>query len=139
MYPEDLVKPMREELTSVGFKELKTADEVTSALSASSPEQTAMVIINSVCGCAAGALRPGARVAVENGIKGPKLLTVFAGQEAEAVAKVRSLCHGYAPSSPSIAFFKGGTVQSMIERRDIEGFNKLQIAEKIAKHYEQLA
>ena len=139
MYPEDLVKPMREELTSAGFKELKTAEEVKSALAVSSPDETAVVVINSVCGCAAGGLRPGVLAAVENGVKGSKLLTVFAGQEVDAVAAVRSMCHGYAPSSPAIAFFKGGTIQSMIERRDIEGFNKLQIAEKIAKHCEELA
>ena len=139
MYPEDLVKPMKEELTSVGFKELMTPADVTSALTAASPEETAVVVINSVCGCSAGGLRPAVKIALESSIKDAKLLTVFAGQEVEAVATLRSLCHGYAPSSPSVAFFKGGKFQSMIERRDIEGFNKLQIAEKIAKHCGELA
>jgi putative YphP/YqiW family bacilliredoxin len=138
MYPEDLVKPMRAELTSIGFQELKSAAEVAATLEASSPDETAFVVINSVCGCAAGGARPGVKIAVENGIKVDKLLTVFAGQDTEAVSAVRELCHGYAPSSPAMAFFKGGKIQHMIERRDIEGFNKLQIAEKISKYCSDL-
>ena len=136
MYPEYLVAPMRTDLTGAGFTELLNAEDVKSAVEA---EGTTFVVVNSVCGCAAGAARPGIKIAIENGIIASKLLTVFAGQEVDAVSKLRTLCHGFAPSSPAIAFFKGGKVQSMIERRDIEGYNKLQIAEKIVKHCAELA
>jgi putative YphP/YqiW family bacilliredoxin len=139
MYDENLVAPMRKELTEIGFQELRSPDDVVTALEQiSTPEETAMVVVNSVCGCAAGGARPGIRLAVENGLKVDKLLTVFAGQDGPAVSKARDYFHGFAPSSPSIAFLKGGKIQSMIERRDIEGFNKLQIAEKILKHSEAM-
>ena len=139
MYDENLVAPMRQELTTIGFKELRSAEQVEQELGSASPEETAIVVVNSVCGCAAGAARPGIRIAVENGLGVSKLLTVFAGQDVEAVAKARSYFLGYAPSSPAIAFFKGGKIQSMIERREIEGFNKLQISEKILKYSQALS
>ena len=137
-YPEQLCAPMRQELTGIGFTELKDAQQVDASIPNS--QGTLLLIVNSVCGCAAGSARPAVKLALtKSEIKPDSLVTVFAGQEVEAVAAVRSLCHGFAPSSPAIAFFKGGAILSMIERRDIEGFNKLQIAEKIAKHCEGLA
>ena len=119
MYPEELVAPMRTDLTSVGFTELKTAEEVDNQLK---KPGTNLLVINSVCGCAAGAARPGVKWAVENSSKKPDALTtVFAGVDQEAVTKAREYTMPYPPSSPSIALFKDGELVHFIERHHIEG------------------
>lgn len=129
MYPEELVAPMREDLTTVGFLELKTADEVEKHLD--KQKGTSLVVINSVCGCAAGSARPGVKAAVENSSKKPDhLVTVFAGVDKEAVAKAREYTAPYPPSSPSIALFKDGELVHFVERHHIEG----RPAEMIASH-----
>lgn len=133
MYPEHLVAPMRTDLTSVGFKEFKSADEVDDHLE--DHEGTTLLVINSVCGCAAGAARPGVKMAVNNSSKKPgTLATVFAGVDQEATAKAREYTLPYPPSSPSIALFKDGELVHFIERHHIEGRS----AEMIAKHLEQV-
>ena len=133
MYPEELVAPMRADLTVAGFKELKTGSEVVDHLEDN--QGTALVVINSVCGCAAGAARPGVKLAVENSAKKPnELLTVFAGVDQEAVAKAREYTAPYPPSSPSIALFKDGELIHFVERHHIEGRS----AEMIADHLLQV-
>ena len=129
MYPEDLVAPMRADLTSVGFTELKTEEAVDQHLT--DHEGTTLMVINSVCGCAAGAARPGVKWAVQNSDKKPgALTTVFAGVDQEAVAKAREYTLPYPPSSPSIALFKDGELVHFVERHHIEGRN----AEMIGNH-----
>ena len=129
MYPEELVAPMRTDLTSVGFEELKTAEAVDKHLT--DHKGTTLMVINSVCGCAAGAARPGVKWAVEMTNKKPDhLTTVFAGVDQEAVAKAREYTLPYPPSSPSIALFKDGELVHFVERHHIEGRN----AEMIGNH-----
>ena len=123
MYPEELVIPMREDLTEVGFQELRTPQDVDQLLG-SEQEGTTLVVVNSVCGCAAGAARPGVKWAVANSDKKPTILsTVFAGVDMEATAKVREYCLPFPPSSPSIALFKDGELVHFVERHHIEGRN----------------
>lgn len=119
LYPEELVSPMREELTSVGFQELRTTDEVDSILA--EQKGTTLVVVNSVCGCAAGNARPGIRIAMKNAIKPDQLTTVFAGVDREATERARSYILGYPPSSPSMALFKDGELVHFIPRLAIEG------------------
>ena len=129
MYPEELVAPMRTDLTSVGFTELKTSEEVDNHLT--DHKGTTLMVINSVCGCAAGAARPGVKWAVQNSSKTPdNLTTVFAGVDQDAVAKAREYTLPYPPSSPSIALFKDGELIHFVERHHIEGRN----AEMIGNH-----
>jgi putative YphP/YqiW family bacilliredoxin len=119
-YPEMLVAPMRQQLENVGFKSLMTPSEVEQAFS--NKEGTQLLVFNSVCGCAAGTARPGVIEAVEKSVKKPaQLLTVFAGQESDAVAKAREFTLPYPPSSPSIALFKNGELVHFVERHMIEG------------------
>ena len=133
MYPEEIVAPMRADLTSVGFDEFKTADEVTNHLT--DHEGTTLMVINSVCGCAAGAARPGVKMAVQGSEKKPdNLTTVFAGVDQEAVAKAREFTLPYPPSSPAIALFKDGELAHFVERHHIEGRS----AEMIADHLVQV-
>lgn len=133
MYPEELVAPMRADLTSVGFEEFKTAGEVEGHLTEHSG--TTLMVINSVCGCAAGAARPGVKMAVAHSDKKPdNLTTVFAGVDAEAVQKAREFTLPYPPSSPSIALFKDGELAHFVERHHIEGRS----AEMIADHLVQV-
>lgn len=106
MYPEQFVRPMREELTRIGFRELHTPEDVDSALNSES--RTALVVVNSICGCAAGKARPAVAKALGNAARPDVLLTVFAGQDAEATNRARGYFTGYAPSSPSIALFRDG-------------------------------
>jgi putative YphP/YqiW family bacilliredoxin len=117
MYPEIMVVPMREELTRLGIHELRTAAEVDQVLP--SPGTT-MVVVNSICGCAAGRMRPAVRIALENGAKPAKVVTVFAGQDREATDRARSYFTGYPPSSPSIGILQDGKLVYMMERRQIE-------------------
>ena len=129
MYPEQLVAPMREDLVEIGFKEFKTPEEVEAHLE--NHEGTTLLVINSVCGCAAGAARPGVKLAVSRSAKKPdNLATVFAGVDMEATAKAREYTVPYPPSSPSIALFKDGELVHFIERHHIEG----RPAEMIAEH-----
>jgi putative YphP/YqiW family bacilliredoxin len=134
MYPEELVTPMREELTSLGFKEMKDSSEVDSEFSDKSG--TTLLVVNSVCGCAAGNARPGVRMALQNGTKPDKLTTVFAGQDAEATAQARSYLAGYPPSSPSMALFKDGRLVHMIPRHQIEGRMPQEIAQELIEIFE---
>ncbi len=134
MYPEYMVAPMREELTSVGFEELKTPEAVELALSA---EGTTLVMVNSVCGCAAANARPAARMAIKNEKRPDKMVTVFAGMETDAVSKARAMMFPFPPSSPSIALFKNGKVVHMIERHHIEGRPAQMIAENLITAFEE--
>ena len=119
-YPEMLVAPMRQQLEQVGFKSLMTSAEVETELN--NNIGTKLLVFNSVCGCAAGTCRPGVMKAIENTAKKPdSLLTVFAGQETDAVAKAREFTAPYPPSSPSIALYKNGELVHFIERHMIEG------------------
>lgn len=128
MYPEYLVEPMRKELTTVGFEELKTPEEVDSAINS---EGTVFVVVNSVCGCAAANARPAAKVAIQNEKKPAKMVTVFAGMEKDAVDKARNYMLPYPPSSPSMALFKDGKLVHMIERHHIEGRPAQMIADNL--------
>ncbi len=134
MYPEEMCIPMRADLTDVGYEELKTAEAVESALSS---EGTVLVMINSVCGCAAGNARPAAKAAAQHSKLPNKLTTVFAGQDKEAVAKVRELALPYPPSSPSIILFKDGEVAHFIERHHIEGRPAQMIAENLIAAFDE--
>jgi len=136
MYPEQLVSPMRTDLTSAGFKELKTPDEVESELK--DQKGTTLLVINSVCGCAAGAARPGIKWALQNSDKKPtSLATVFAGVDKEAVARAREFTLPYPPSSPSIALFKNGELVHFVERHHIEGRNAQMIGQHLVEVFEE--
>ena len=136
MYPEQLVAPMRTDLTSAGFKELKTAQEVDEYLS--SQKGTALLVINSVCGCAAGAARPGVKWALQNSPKRPDYLaTVFAGVDKDAVARAREFTLPYPPSSPSIALFKDGELVHFVERHHIEGRNAQMIGAHLVEVFDE--
>ena len=136
MYPEQLVAPMRTDLTSAGFKELKTPEQVESELT--SHKGTTLLVINSVCGCAAGAARPGIKWALQNSEKKPdSLATVFAGVDKEAVAKAREFTLPYPPSSPSIALFKDGELVHFVERHHIEGRNAQMIGQHLVEVFEE--
>ena len=134
MYPEYLVAPMREELTKVGFEELKTPEEVEAAINS---QGTVFVVVNSVCGCAAANARPAARAAVQNEKHPDKFVTVFAGMEKDAVNAARNFMLPYPPSSPSMALFKDGKLVHMIERHQIEGRPAQMIADNLIGAFEQ--
>lgn len=136
MYPEQLVAPMRTDLTSAGFKELKTPADVDSELK--DQKGTTLLVINSVCGCAAGAARPGIKWALQHSEKKPDTLaTVFAGVDKEAVAKAREYTLPYPPSSPSIALFKDGELVHFVERHHIEGRNAQMIGQHLVEVFEE--
>lgn len=136
MYPEQLVAPMRADLTSAGFKELKTPSEVESELK--DQKGTTLLVINSVCGCAAGSARPGIKWALQNADKKPSsLTTVFAGVDKEAVAKAREYTLPYPPSSPAIALFKDGELVHFVERHHIEGRNAQMIGQHLVEVFEE--
>lgn len=134
MYPEELVKPMRAELSEAGFKELYTADEVKNELT---KDGTTLVVVNSVCGCAARNARPGARMSLANGKTPDNLITVFAGVDKEAVDEARSMMFPFPPSSPSIALFKNGELVHMLERHLIEGRPAEMIADNLKDAYDE--
>ena len=134
MYPAELVKPMREDLTKVGFSELHTANEVEQALS---KEGTTLVVVNSVCGCAAANARPGASMSLAHDKKPDNLVTVFAGVDREAVEAARNHMVPFPPSSPSMALFKNGELVHMLERHHIEGRPAQMIAENLKGAYDQ--
>ena len=136
MYPEQLVAPMRTDLSSVGFEELKTAEAVTAHLD--DHKGTSLLVVNSVCGCAAGAARPGVKLALEFASKKPEnLVTVFAGVDREATEKAREYTLPYPPSSPSIALFKDGELVHFIERHHIEGRNAQMIGQHLVQVFEE--
>ncbi|MEI6021324.1 MAG: BrxA/BrxB family bacilliredoxin [Bacteroidota bacterium] len=134
MYPESIVKPMKTELTSAGFEDLMNPEDVDKAITA---EGTVLMVVNSVCGCAAGAARPGVKKSLEN-VKTPtKLTTVFAGFDTDAVAQARKHFAPYPPSSPAIALFKNGELVHFVERHNIEGRNANAIAEHLKAVYDE--
>jgi putative YphP/YqiW family bacilliredoxin len=130
-----LVAPMRAELTSKGFTELKTAEEVENAMNGN--DDTTLVVINSVCGCAAGSARPGILKSLIGDKKPTKLLTVFAGQDLDAVSKAREFMLPFPPSSPAVALFKNGEVVHMVERHMIEGRTADMVADNLMGAYLQ--
>ena len=132
-YPEIMIRPMREDLTRLGVEEWKTADAVDEAVKNSSG--TLMVVVNSICGCAAGKARPGVALALQNEVKPDKVATVFAGADVEATERARSYFTGYGPSSPSIAILKDGELVYMLERYQIEGRDASQIAGELTKAF----
>ena len=134
MYPEEMVKPMKAELTDAGFQELYTSEDVENALS---KEGTTLVVINSVCGCAARNARPGAKMSLDNVKKPTQLLTAFAGVDKDAVNTVREHMFPFPPSSPSMALFKNGELVHMLERHHIEGRPAEMIAENLKDAYNE--
>lgn len=136
MYPEQMVSPMRAELVDAGFNELRTADQVDQALT--NKEGSVLVVVNSVCGCAAGAARPGVKLAIQKATKKPgTLTTVFAGNDAEATAQARKYFAPYPPSSPAMALFKDGKLVHFIERHHIEGRSPEMIADNLLMAFDQ--
>lgn len=134
-YDPRLVQPMRAELTNVGFQELLTPEDVDEFMGEGNG--TALVLVNSVCGCAAGMARPGVRLALQQGPRPERLATVFAGMEVDAVARARSYFVGYPPSSPSIALFREGALVHFVPRHQIEGRTAQQVAVELAKAFEE--
>ena len=134
-YPEEICAPMRADLTSVGVVELRTSEEVSKLLD--KKKGTVLVIINSVCGCAAGNARPGAKVAIKNAKKPDNITTVFAGVDKDAVSKAREFMIPFPPSSPCIALFKDGEVVHMLERHHIEGRSAEAIAANLMAAFDE--
>lgn len=134
MYPEAIVKPMKAELTSAGFEELLSPEDVDKAIKS---EGTLLMVVNSVCGCAAGAARPGVKKSLENAKLPGKLTTVFAGFDIEAVNQARKHFTPYPPSSPAIALFKNGELVHFVERHNIEGHNANAISEHLKAVYDE--
>jgi bacilliredoxin len=134
-YPEMLIKPMREDLTRLGVEELRTPEAVDATVKNSNG--TLMVVVNSICGCAAGKARPGVALALEHDVKPDKVATVFAGADIEATERARSYFTGYGPSSPSIALLKNGELVYMLERWQIEGRDANQIAGELRKAFDE--
>ena len=134
-YPEMMIAPMREDLVRVGFSEMKTRDEVDAVLSAD--KGTTLVVVNSVCGCAAGMMRPAVYMSLQGEKKPEVLTTVFAGQDLEATDRTREYLVGFPPSSPSVALFKDGDLVYFMERHLIEGRNTEDIANDLRTAYEE--
>lgn len=134
-YPEMLIRPMREDLTRLGVEELKTAEAVDETIG--NTKGTLMVVVNSICGCAAGKARPGVALALQHDVKPDKVATVFAGADIEATEKARSYFTGYGPSSPSIALLKDGELVYMLERFQIEGRDAHQIAGELTQAFDK--
>tara|TARA_B100000780_G_C21097473_1_gene442698 strand:- start:462 stop:875 length:414 start_codon:yes stop_codon:yes gene_type:complete len=136
MYPEHMVTPMRQDLSQVGFKELRSSQDVDDLLG--SEKGTVLIVINSVCGCAAGNARPGVKAAIKNKKKPDHITTVFAGVDTGAVAKAREFMAPFPPSSPCIALFKDGEVVHMLERHHIEGRAAEAIAANLMAAFDEL-
>ncbi|WP_172196807.1 BrxA/BrxB family bacilliredoxin [Saccharibacillus qingshengii] len=134
-YMRDMIQPMRDELTSLGIQELRTPEEVEASLPNASG--TTLVVINSVCGCAAGQCRPGVAQALQHDKKPDNLFTVFAGQDKEATAQAREYFAPFPPSSPSIAMFKDGELVHFIERHGIEDRSAVEIAEELTRKFDE--
>lgn len=135
MFPEEMVRPVREELTRIGFLELRTPEQVDAALQ--HEKRTVLVVVNSVCGCAAGRARPAVAAALSHGVRPEVRTTVFAGQDVDATARARTYFTGYAPSSPSIALLRDGKLVFMLERSDIEGRNPRAIAQDLVEAFDR--
>lgn len=134
-YSELMIRPMREELTRIGVEELRTAQDVDNAVKNS--DGTLMVVVNSICGCAAGKARPGIAQALQHEVKPDRVATVFAGADIEATEKARSYFTGYPPSSPSIALLKNGELVWMLERRQIEGRDASEVANELTQAFDR--
>jgi putative YphP/YqiW family bacilliredoxin len=135
MYDERIVTPMRQELTRVGFEETKTPSEVDAVLG--EKKGTVLLVVNSVCGCAAGNMRPAVTMALDHGVKPDKMITVFAGNDRDATTRAREYLVGFRPSSPSIALFRDGELVKMIERWQIEGRQPYDIAAELTNAFDQ--
>ena len=133
-YPEHFVAPMREELTQLGFEELRTPDQVDAAVDR---QGTVMIVVNSVCGCAAGKARPAIAIALQHARKPDVIGTVFAGADVEATERARALMAPYPPSSPSVALMKDGKLVYMMQRRDIEVSDAISIARQLKAAFDQ--
>lgn len=134
-YPEPMIAPMREELTSLGVQELRTAAAVAESLG--NAKGTALVVVNSVCGCAARNARPAVATALRHGVKPGHLFSVFAGQDVDATKAARAFFTGYPPSSPAIALLKDGKLVTMLERHQIEGRTADEIAEDLTRAFDK--
>lgn len=134
MYPEMMVAPMRQELTSAGISEARTVDEVKNAID---QKGTVMVVVNSICGCAAGRMRPAVRAAIRHSVRPERMITVFAGQDREATEAARHYFTGYPPSSPSIGILRDGELVYMMQRSDIETSGPEQIASALTNAFEK--
>ena len=135
MYDEQIAGPMRAELTQLGFEETRTPQEVDAVLQ--EKKGTVLVVVNSVCGCAAGVARPAIALSLENGVHPDRMITVFAGNDREATARAREYFVGYRPSSPSMALFRDGELVKMIERWQIEGRAAHDIASELAASFNE--
>ena len=133
-YPESFVAPMRAELTRLGVEELRTPDDVDAAVTAT--DGTLMIVVNSVCGCAAGKARPGVAMALQHPVRPARVATVFAGTDVEATSRARSYFTGYPPSSPCIGFLRDGKLQFILERRNIENQTAEQIAAALIQAFD---
>jgi putative YphP/YqiW family bacilliredoxin len=134
-YPEIMIHGMRQELAQLGIEETKTPEAVKEAIE--NTDGTLMVIVNSVCGCAAGGVRPGIAMALQNEVKPDRAITVFAGADIDATETARDYFTGYAPSSPAIGLIKNGQLVQMFERRDLEGRPPLQIAQALVNAFNE--
>ncbi len=134
MYPEAIVKPMKQELVSAGFSELLNPEDVDKVIQS---EGTVLIVVNSVCGCAAGAARPGVKKSLENAKKPNHLTTVFAGYDIDALTQARKHFAPYPPSSPAIALFKNGELVHFVERHNIEGHNANAISDHLKAVYDE--
>ncbi len=134
-YPEIMIQGMRQELTRLGVEETKTPEAVKDAVE--NTDGTLMVVVNSVCGCAAGGVRPGIAMALQSENKPDRIITVFAGADIDATEVARDYFTGYSPSSPAIGIFKDGKLVQMFERRDLEGRPPVQIAQTLAQAFNQ--
>jgi putative YphP/YqiW family bacilliredoxin len=134
-YSEILIKPMREDLTSLGVEETRTAAQVDEAVA--NTKGTLMIVVNSVCGCAAGKARPGVALALQHAVKPQRSVTVFAGADIEATERARGYFKGYPPSSPSIALLKNGQLVWLLQRSEIEGRDAYQIADVLKAAFER--
>ena len=135
MYPDIMVIPMREELTRLGLQELHTPEEVDHAI-ANHPDTT-MVVVNSICGCAAGRMRPAVRMALQHSARPQRMFSVFAGQDVAATERARSYFTGYPPSSPSIAFLRDGRLLHILQRSDIEHRDPADIAHELKQAFDK--
>ncbi len=135
MYPELMVIPMREELTRLGIQELKSAEDVDGFIRR---QGVIMIVVNSICGCAAGRMRPAVRMALEHSVRPDHIGTVFAGQDRDATERARSYFTGYPPSSPSIALLQDGQLQYMMQRHDIEHREAEDIASELIATFDRL-
>lgn len=134
MYPEMMVAPMRQELSSAGIEEARTAADVENAVS---QKGSVMVVVNSICGCAAGRMRPAVRAAIQHGVRPDRMITVFAGQDREATEAARRHFTGYPPSSPSIGILRDGQLVYMMERHDIESSGPEHIATELRSAFDK--